>query len=157
MINVLVTGASRGIGRAVAMALASRGAKVALHYQSDEAAAEKTRQAMSGEGHATFRADLRDPEAIEKLWLESTRRFGRIDCVVNNAGIYPDHPPLTTDYAAWIAAWQRTLAVNLLGPAHLSFFAARSMAENGGGRVVNISSRAAFRGEPTAPAYAASK
>jgi 3-oxoacyl-[acyl-carrier protein] reductase len=157
MANVLVTGAARGIGRAVAMALASSGATVGLHYQSGGAAAEETRQALSGKGHATFCADLRDPEAIEKLWLQSTSSFGRIDCVVNNAGIYPDHPPLTTDYAAWIAAWERTLAVNLLGPAHLSFLAARSMAANGGGRIVNISSRAAFRGEPTAPAYAASK
>lgn len=157
MPNMLVTGASRGIGRAVAIALASRGARVGVHYQSDEAAANETIRALSGERHASLRADLSDSTAIERLWLEATRALGRIDCVVNNAGIYPEHPLPTTDYAVWTAVWQRTLAVNLLGPAHLSFLAARSMAQSGGGRIVNVSSRAAFRGEPTAPAYAASK
>jgi NAD(P)-dependent dehydrogenase (short-subunit alcohol dehydrogenase family) len=83
--------------------------------------------------------------------------LGPIDALVNNAGIFPNHPPLATDFAPWTAAWQRTLATNLVGPAHLSYCAARAMAERGSGRIVNVSSRAAFRGEPTAPAYAASK
>src|SRR5262249_31603685 len=103
-----------------------------------------------------IQADLGDPAAVQRLWLEACAR-GRIEAVVNNAGIFPSHPPLATDYEEWSAAWQRTLATNLLGPAHLSHLASRSMVEQGGGRIVNISSRAAFRGEPTAPAYAASK
>jgi 3-oxoacyl-[acyl-carrier protein] reductase len=157
MNQVLVTGASGGIGRAIAFALAERGARVALHYHSDESAANKTRRAMAGSGHALFRADLSDPAAIEALWREVGNTIGKIDALVNNAGIFPEHPPLTTNYEAWTKAWQDTLAINLLGPAHLSFFAARTMASQGGGRIVNISSRGAFRGEPTAPAYGAAK
>jgi 3-oxoacyl-[acyl-carrier protein] reductase len=157
MIQVIVTGASGGIGRAIAIALAERGARIALHYSSDERAANETRSAMAGSDHALFRADLGDPTAVEAFWKEVGSSFGTIDAVVNNAGIFPDHPPLKTEYAAWRDAWQRTLAVDLLGPAHLSFFAARAMADAGRGRIVNISSRAAFRGETTAPAYAAAK
>ena len=111
---------------------------------------------MEGGGHTLIQADLGNPESIERLWQEASA-LQRIDAIVNNAGIFPDHPPLTTDYADWTAAWQRTLAINLTGPAHLSYCAARQMAEQGCGRIVNISSRSAFRGEAEAPAYAASK
>ena len=157
MSNILVTGASGGIGRAIAQALATRGARVALHYRSNPAAADALRKALPGEGHVTVRGDLTDAAAIEPLWQEATRALGRIDAVVNNAGIFPNHPPLSTDFEAWRGAWDRTLGTNLLGPVHLSFTAARAMAQQGGGRIVNISSRGAYRGEPTAPAYAASK
>ncbi|MGH8140363.1 MAG: SDR family NAD(P)-dependent oxidoreductase [Steroidobacteraceae bacterium] len=156
MANALVTGASGGIGRAIAVGLAARGVKVALHYQSDRAAVEQTRAAMVGGGHILVRADLADPHAIERLWEEATA-LHPIDALVNNAGIFPNHPPLNTDFAHWADAWQRTLAINLTGPAHLSYFASRTMSQQGGGRIVNVSSRGAFRGEPSAPAYAASK
>jgi NAD(P)-dependent dehydrogenase (short-subunit alcohol dehydrogenase family) len=154
--NILVTGASGGIGAAICRTLALRGVTVALHYRSDRAAAEATRSSLTGEGHTILQADLSDPASVEQLWQRASGQQ-RIDAVVNNAGIFPDHPPLSTDYAHWSAAWQRTLAVNLTGPAHLSYLAARAMAERGAGRIVNISSRGAFRGEPRAPAYAASK
>ena len=156
MIHALVTGASGGIGAAICQSLAARGASVALHYDSSRTAAETVRAGLPGGGHTLVQADLRDPASVQRLWLEAGAGR-RIDAVVNNAGIFPNHPPLTTGYEEWIAAWQRTLAINLLGPAHLSYLAARSMAEHGGGRIVNISSRGAFRGEPTAPAYGASK
>src|SRR5579862_5466216 len=156
MTTALVTGASGGIGAAISRALAARGVTVALHYQSGREAAEATRRSLPGEGHILVQADLGDPKAIERLWRQ-TSAVGRIDIVVNNAGIFPNHPPLTTEFEDWMAAWQKTLATNLLGPAHLSHFAARTMVEQGGGRIVNISSRGAFRGEPKAPAYAASK
>jgi NAD(P)-dependent dehydrogenase (short-subunit alcohol dehydrogenase family) len=155
--NVLVTGASRGIGRAIALFLSTRGARVALHYGSDQVAAEETRSAMSGQGHVTLRADVSDIAAVASLWQSATHALGKIDVLVNNAGIYPLHPPLTTDFEAWNATWQRTVAIDLFGPAHLSYLAARAMAAQGSGRIVNISSRGAFRGEPAAPAYAASK
>jgi NAD(P)-dependent dehydrogenase (short-subunit alcohol dehydrogenase family) len=156
MANVLVTGASGGIGAAICKALAARGATVALHYQSDHAGVEDAKRAMQGGGHIVIQADLGDPAAVERLWREALM-LKRIDAVVNNAGVFPDHPVLTTEYSDWIEAWQRTLATNLVGAAHLSYFAARAMAGQGGGRIVNISSRAAFRGEITAPGYAASK
>jgi 3-oxoacyl-[acyl-carrier protein] reductase len=156
MANVLITGASGGIGAAIARALALRGVRLALHYGADREGAEATRRAVGGEGHLLVQADLSDAGAVERLWREASAAF-RIDVLVNNAGIFPSHAPLTTDYPEWASAWERTLAINLVGPAHLSYRAARSMAAQGGGRIVNISSRGAFRGEPSAPAYAASK
>jgi NAD(P)-dependent dehydrogenase (short-subunit alcohol dehydrogenase family) len=154
--TVLVTGASGGIGAAICEVLAARGSRLVLHYQSNRAGAEATLQRLAGRGHSIVQADLADPAAVAGLWQE-VAGLGPIDALVNNAGIFPNHPPLTTDFAPWTAAWQRTLATNLIGPAHLSYCAARAMAERGSGRIVNVSSRAAFRGEPTAPAYAASK
>ena len=82
---------------------------------------------MPGGGHTLMQADLADPKSIERLWREAVASR-RIDAIVNNAGIFPNHPPLTTDYAEWTAVWQRTLAVNLTGAAHLSYCAARTMA-----------------------------
>jgi len=155
-VTVLVTGASGGIGAAICHVMARRGARVILHYRSDRPAAESTLRALPGEGHALVQANLGDPAEDSRLWQELSTRH-RIDALVNNAGIFPDHPPLTTEYADWTTAWQQTLSTNLLGPAHLSYCAARDMVRQGGGRIVNVSSRAAFRGEPGAPAYAASK
>jgi 3-oxoacyl-[acyl-carrier protein] reductase len=154
--NILVTGASGGIGAAICRALAARGVSVVLQYQSDRAAAESTMQALGGSGHLLAQADLADPASVEELWRTASRER-RLDALVNNAGIFPAHAPLTTGYQQWVAAWQRTLAVNLAGAAQLSYLAARTMVEQGAGRIVSISSRAAFRGEPNAPAYAASK
>src|SRR3974390_1696756 len=104
--NVLVTGASRGIGRAIALSLSTRGARVALHYGSDQVAVEETRRAMPGQGHVTLRADLTAIAAVVWLWQSATHALGKIDVLVNNAGIYPIHPPLTTDFEAWKATWQ---------------------------------------------------
>lgn len=154
--HVLVTGASGGIGAAIAAFVAARGARVTLHYHADRAGAEAARRALPGEGHAVLQADRSDPQSIERLWREA-EAVQAVSALINNAGIFPSHPPLATDYPAWLAAWRLTLDTNLMGAAHLSYHAARAMAARGGGRIVNITSRAAFRGEPTAPAYAASK
>jgi NAD(P)-dependent dehydrogenase (short-subunit alcohol dehydrogenase family) len=163
--TALITGASRGIGRAIAHALAARGVRIALHYHTNVSAAHETRAQLAGEGHVLCAADLTDAAATARLWQEVVRSFGRIDVLVNNAGLFVDHPPLTTDLEAWRAAWQLTLAANLVGPANLCLLAAQTMAAQspegaaafGRGRIVNISSRGAFRGEPDAPAYGASK
>jgi 3-oxoacyl-[acyl-carrier protein] reductase len=156
MTEALVTGASGGIGSAICQALALRGVKVTLHYRSDRQAAEATRRTLAGENHRLIQADVSDPTSIERLWKEACAG-PPIDVVVNNAGVFPTHPPLASRYADWLTAWQRTLATNLLGPGLLSHCAANSMAARGGGRIINVSSRGAFRGEPNMPAYAASK
>src|SRR3984957_19323548 len=163
--TALVTGASRGIGRAIARALAARGVRVALHYHTHEDAANEARAQLAGDGHLLCSADLGDAAATARLWSETAPTVGRIDVLVNNAGLFTNHPPLTTDFAAWEAEWRRTIGTNLLGPANLSLLAAQAMAAQpelqdrtwGRGRIVNISSRGAVRGEPDSPAYGASK
>ncbi len=159
-----VTGASRGIGAAVARALAARGVVVAVHYRERRDAAEAVLASLAGEGHGLVDADLADPASTAAAWADAEARFGPIDVLVNNAGVFLAHPPLGTSLDDWQALWRLTVDVNLVGPANLSWFAARSMAARplkdaafGRGRIVNVSSRGAFRGEPEAPAYGATK
>lgn len=161
----LVTGASRGIGRVIAVQLAQRGVRVAIHYRSNRPAAEECLAGLAGSGHALFAADLSQPAAAAVLWQQTAERLGPVDVLINNAGLYIEHSPLKIGYADWASVWQQTLATNLAAPANLSLLAAQSMAARndardeafGRGRIVNISSRGAFRGEPDAPAYGASK
>jgi NAD(P)-dependent dehydrogenase (short-subunit alcohol dehydrogenase family) len=152
-----VTGSSRGIGRSVAQQLAEAGARVAVHYLQDRQAAERTLTGLEGDGHMLVQGDVSDPGAVQQMVEAVFQNAGRIDILVNNAGIYEDHPIAEVSYEKWQGAWQRTLATNLQGPANLSYCAARKMIETGGGRIVNVSSRGAFRGEPNGPAYGASK
>ena len=154
---VLITGASRGIGRATAMAFAAAGATVAINYRSDEKAAKTTLCDLTGSGHQLFPADIADPTAVEQLIAEVTNRYGRLDILVNNAGIFEYHALADVSYAEWQTAWDRTLRVNLLAAANMIYCAARQMMKQGGGRIINVSSRGAFRGEPLQPAYGASK
>lgn len=154
---VLVTGASRGIGRAVAQKFADRGARIVVHYNRNRAAAEQTLDSLRGDSHIILQADLADPNGVSRLVDEAVREKGRIDVLVNNAGIYELHPPQDVNYKTWQDAWNRTLGTNLVGPANVSFLVIQHMLKQGGGRIVNISSRGAFRGEPEAPAYGASK
>jgi 3-oxoacyl-[acyl-carrier protein] reductase len=154
---VLVTGASRGIGRAIARHLAQRGARVALHYAANEAAARAALSELPGDGHALFRADVADPGACEQLVAGVIAQFGRLDVLINNAGVYEDDAITSASYAEWQRVWRRTIDTNLIGPANLSYLAVQHFRARGGGRIVNITSRAAFRGELTAQSYAASK
>jgi 3-oxoacyl-[acyl-carrier protein] reductase len=166
-LTALVTGASRGIGRAIAQQLAARGCRVAVHFNANRPAADATLHSLAGAGHALFSADLSSADNIGRLWRDVTVALGAIDIVVNNAGIYAEHPPLATGFTEWQTAWQQTFAINLFGPANLCHLAAQAMASRptpapdanafGRGRIVNISSRGAFRGEPEGPAYGASK
>lgn len=155
--TALVTGASRGIGRTIAQMLAGAGARVVVHYGANQTAAEATLASLAGDGHITLQADLGRTDETIALADAAIARLGRIDILVNNAGIFLDHPIASADWTDWEAAWRRVIDVNLIGAAHLTFAVARHMIEHGGGRVVNVSSRGAFRGEPDAPAYGASK
>ena len=155
--TVLITGAARGIGRATALAFAARGARLALHYRSSRGAAETLLKELPGKGHVSLAADLTDPTACETLVDSVVTQCGRLDVLVNNAGIYELRPLKDLAYHEWQATWERTLTANLTAPANLSFLAARVMQRQGGGKIINISSRGAFRGEPDAPAYGASK
>ncbi len=155
--NVLVTGASRGIGRAIARKFAQQGASIAIHYHKNQRAAEESKKMIPGETHAIFQSDLSHPQSARQLIEEVIHQMGTIDILVNNAGIYEPHPLAQVSYQEWQDKWLDTLSVNLLGPANITYLVAHQMILQGGGRIINISSRGAFRGEPEAPAYGASK
>jgi NAD(P)-dependent dehydrogenase (short-subunit alcohol dehydrogenase family) len=153
---VLVTGAGRGIGAAIASAAAGCGARVAVHYRSKRDEAEALARSLGG-GAEAFGADLARPDACAGLWDAVLDRFDRIDVLVNNAGVAIGSPP-DGDADRWLADWQSTMAVNLTAAALLCRSAVVHFQARGGGRVVNIASRAAFRGDtPEYLAYAASK
>lgn len=155
--NVLITGGSRGIGKATTIAFAEAGARVAVNFRSDRKAATETIEQLPGSGHFAIKADIGHPPSVERLIDKVVEVMGRIDIVVNNAGIHEEHPVDGVDYETWQQEWHKTLQVNLLGPANVCYCAAQYMIRQGGGRIVNVSSRGAFRGEPTQPAYGASK
>ena len=141
--NILITGASRGIGAATFDLLRSTGHNVAGHSTagSDELIA----------------ANFTDPSGPRTLWEAAVERLGHIDVLVNNAGIYEGVADDATD-EAWHAAWARTLTVNLQASADLSRLAIAHFRTRGSGRIVNVSSRAGHRGDsPDYWHYAASK
>ena len=141
-LNILVTGTSRGIGKAIAGALA--GHNVAGH--------------SSRGGDGRIPADLAAPGAAEALWQGALERLGgRIDVLVNNAGVFEANP-VDTGHAHWVEQWERTMRVNLTASAELCRLAVLHFREHGGGRIVNVASRAAYRGDsPQHWHYAASK
>ncbi|SCF33639.1 NAD(P)-dependent dehydrogenase, short-chain alcohol dehydrogenase family [Micromonospora chaiyaphumensis] len=157
---VLVTGASRGIGRAVARAFAEGGDRVAIHHRDSAELAEALRAELPGDGHVVVRADLADPDAVRAMVDEAARLLGGLDVLVNNAGVYGPrdlpHPVFGNTYEQWQEQWRLVLETNLTGAANATWCAAQHMRERGG-RIVNVSSRGAFRGEPEQPAYGASK
>lgn len=162
MRGALVTGASRGIGRATAIALSECGDRVAVHYGSRREEARRTLAALPGEGHVLVGGDLTDPDQAQRIVAEAEEGLGGIDVLVNNAGIAPgpttDHPVDGVDFATWHARVARMIDTDLTGPANLSYLVARSLiAREAPGVIVNVGSRGAFRGEPAAPAYAAAK
>ncbi len=155
--TVLVTGGTRGIGLAIAKGFADAGARVAMVYRGNESAADKALSELAGTDHVLIQADISDAMEAERCIVEAVTSLGTIDILVNNAGIGIYHPVESTSYADWQDAWQQILDTNLIAPANLCYLAARHMMERGGGRIVNVSSRGAFRGEPIKPAYGASK
>ena len=146
MPTVLLTGSSRGIGKAAAEALRARGCTVIGH-------------ATRPTDDDTIAADFTEPPAPQMLWEEALERAGgRIDVLVNNAGLFAANPLDSSDIA-WLDSWEDTLRINLTAAAQLTRFAVRAwLADDSGGRLVHVASRAGHRGDsPEHWHYAASK
>jgi len=155
--NVLITGASRGIGKATAMAFAKKGAKVGINYRSNDDVAQQTLMELPGEGHQLFKRDISQKAETEALIEDFVKAYGQLDVLVNNAGISIFHEIDKVDFDHWTNAWEKTFETNLFAVANLCYWGAKAMMKTGGGHIVSVSSRGAFRGEPTKPAYGASK
>jgi 3-oxoacyl-[acyl-carrier protein] reductase len=154
---ILVTGASRGIGRAIAEAFAGQGDRVAVHHRDSAGLAADVLAGLPGHGHTVVQADLIDADAVRRMVDGARDALGGLDVLVNNAGVFTPHPITEVSYAQWQAGWRQTLGVNLIGAANVTWCAVQHMVRQGSGRIVNVSSRGAFRGEPGQPAYGASK
>lgn len=116
---------------------------------------------LPGSGHVVVVGDLSSPAECERIFTEAVEQLGGLDVLVNNAGIFHSQSVTNGSYADWQQGWQHTLAVNLLGPANLSWLMAIHLLHRsqgpGGGRLVTVGSRGAYRGEPENPAYGAAK
>jgi 3-oxoacyl-[acyl-carrier protein] reductase len=157
---VLVTGSSRGLGRAIATRFAAAGDRVAVHHRDSRQLAEQLAAGLPGDGHVVVQADMADPEAVRAMVDQAAAGLGGLDVLVNNAGVFAGvnrpHPVFDTSFDQWQLIWRHTFDVNLFGAAHAAWAAAQHMRYSGG-RIINVSSRGAFRGEPEQPAYGASK
>lgn len=156
--NVLITGGSRGIGKACAKLFADLGANVIITYKSNQEEAEKTVAALNPkQNHSFFQLDISNPDAIESFFNNFQSKYNKLDVLVNNAGVFLEHKISKVTYQEWQQIWKETLDTNLSGVANLCYFASLQMMEQQEGKIINISSRGAFRGEPDCPAYGASK
>jgi 3-oxoacyl-[acyl-carrier protein] reductase len=159
--RALVTGGSRGIGAAIAAELAASGHVVAVHCRTGRAAAEAVVAALPGSGHAIVTADIADPQQVQAMVSAVVSALGGVDVLVNNAGIFVHQPIDATPYPQWQAAWRQTLDVNVHGTANVTWCLVDHLLHRAegpdGARIITVGSRGAYRGEPTAPAYGASK
>src|SRR5215469_9195136 len=139
------------------MQFAAAGDRVAIHHRDAAKLAAELAEELPGSGHAVVQADLADADAVQAMVDEAVAGLGgSLDVLVNNAGVFTAHPITEVSYEDWQRQWQATIGVNLIGAANVTWCAVRHMKERGG-RIVNVSSRGAFRGEPESPAYGASK
>lgn len=157
--KILVTGSSRGIGKAIAEAFARSGDYVAVHHRDNPVLAAQVATSLPGDGHVVVQADIADPAQVAAMVDDAAARLGGLDVLVNNAASYGRvaYPVSEVSYERWQQAWRETIDLNLIGTANVTWCAVRHMIAGGGGRIVNVSSRGAFRGEPGHPAYGASK
>ncbi len=156
--SVLITGASRGVGRATALAFAKAGASVAVHFHQEVALATSLVEELAGEGHFHLQADAADSRAMANMVTQASEAFGgKLDILVNNAGIFLPHDLNSLAFEEWMAAFERTIAVNLVAAAATAYQAAHYMRPQGSGSIINVGSRGAFRGEEGQPGYGAAK
>jgi len=156
--NVLITGGSRGIGRACAKCFSDLNANVIITYKSNLAEAQQTLALLNNkQNHSLFRLDISKPEDIKQLFQQVIDKYARLDVLVNNAGVFLEHKIDKVSFEEWQKVWNETIDTNLTGVSNLCYFAAQQMIKQNHGKIVNISSRGAFRGEPDSPAYGASK
>jgi 3-oxoacyl-[acyl-carrier protein] reductase len=154
--TVLITGASRGIGAETARRMAEAGARVVINYHSSDTAAEEVVREI-GERAIAIRADVTDPAALKSMIDDVVARFGAIDVLVNNAAVFEYNPFDGDDFDAWQRGWHRTFELNVFAAANASWLAMRAMRRRGRGKIINVSSRAAWRGETEFADYGASK
>lgn len=155
--HILITGGSRGIGRAVAQAFANEGGVVGIIYRSNRAAADETLGILDGDGHLAFQCDISEPSAVKDTVDRAATVFGALDVLVNNAAVHEHHPIASCSYEDWQKEWRTTIDTNLIGSANMTFCVAQHMIRQRTGRILFVSSRGAYRGEPDQPAYGASK
>jgi 3-oxoacyl-[acyl-carrier protein] reductase len=153
----LITGASRGIGAETALRFGLAGARVAVNYNRGRSEAEELALTIGAERGVAIGADMADPVAVSAMIDAVVARWGRLDILVNNAAVYELNEFERDDYDAWQHGWKRTFEVNVFGAANAAFLAMRIMRRQGGGKVINVASRAAFRGETEFADYGASK
>ncbi|MGZ7081106.1 MAG: SDR family NAD(P)-dependent oxidoreductase [Thermoanaerobaculia bacterium] len=153
----LITGASRGIGRETAIRMAEAGARIGVNYNRSEAEARSLVEQIGGQRAMAIRADIGEPNDVRLMIDGVVSRFGRIDVLVNNAAVFDLNEFDGDDYDAWQRGWKKTFDVNVFGAANATFLAMRAMRRQGGGKVINVASRAAFRGETEFADYGASK
>ena len=154
--RILLTGASRGIGHAVARQYLSSGARLAMHYNRNGQAAEELMKQFPGQGF-TIAADLSSPTQAGRLLGQAVGKLGGLDVVVNNAGVL-NRAAMDLPDEKYMQSWNETLQINLNAVALLSKQAVAHFRTQGGGVIINVSSRAAHRGDTSDyMAYAASK
>src|SRR3979411_1890081 len=120
-VRALVTGGSRGVGAAVAAALADGGSTAAVQWRGDVAAAETVVSKLPGKGHIVVSGDIADPGHAREIVAETVSALGGVDILVNNAGIYIEHPIASTSYERWQAEWRRIIDVNVFGTANMTW------------------------------------
>lgn len=155
--NIIITGGSRGIGKAAAKLFALAGANLIIIYKSNEEAAEQTYNELGSGKNSIYQLDISDGIAISHFFEWYEEKYITLDVIVNNAGILLEDKILETDFSKWQENWLQTLNTNLLGIANMCWFASNLMAKQNSGKIINISSRGAFRGDPDNIAYVASK
>ncbi len=154
--NILLTGASKGIGKGLADFLMKMGASVALHYNRNKSSAQELLKKYDT-GSKIFQADLEKESEVFRLFEEVTAKMGKIDVIILNAGVFLKHPAAQTT-EEWLKTWKKTIDINLNSVGILTKLGIDHFTENGGGRFIYIGSRAVFRGETEEYlAYAASK